>query len=231
MTRSVALVGEGLRFNDWDPVIERLESWGYNQKVFKDHKDMKEDYRLGIILNYNDIIPPSTLNLAKKGFILFHSSDLPQGRGWAPIYNTITRGLPLVQTMLFGEKEVDSGPMIAKARYPLDGTELENEVRHIDEKLTILLIDNCLRDVIERSIQGKSQSEKDATYWDRRYPEDSKISINRSLESVVDHLRGVPDEAPAFFEYEGRNFEVELSSFGDSEINFEREAVSIEQYY
>jgi len=228
---TIALVGDGLRFADWDSIVDRLDSWGYEHRVFSDHESMEDEYRLGIILNYNRILPQSKLELAEDGFILFHSSDLPKGRGWAPIYNTMVRDLPLVQTMLFVEEDVDSGPMIAKAKYPLEGIELEHEVRRIDENLTIALIDSCLRDIIETEIQGKSQSDEDATYWERRYPEDSKVILSDSLESIVDHLRAVPDEAPGFFEYRGRKFAIEISDLGTSRVEFESGNVSLEKFY
>lgn len=230
-TNTIALVGDGLRFNGWDPIVERLDSWGYEHKVFRNHENMKNEHRLGVILNYTEIIPPSTLELAERGFVLFHSSDLPEGRGWAPIYNTIIKGLPLVQTMLFVEEDVDSGPMIAKARYPLEGVELESEVRYIDERLTIILIDECLRSVVEEDVQGKPQSDEDATYWDRRYPEDSEVNISDSLGSIVNHLRAVPDDAPAFFEYRGRKFAIEISDLESSELKFESDNVCIERFY
>lgn len=228
---TIALVGDGLRFAGWKPITDYINSCGYKYKLFDTHEKIEGKCRLGVLLNYNSILPQSTIELSENGFVLFHSSDLPQGRGWAPIYNTIVRGLPLVQTMLFVEESVDSGPMIAKARYPLEGTELEHEVRNLDEQLTIALVNNCLKDTIEKNIQGKEQIEEDATYWDRRYPEDSEVDILDPLESIVDHLRAVPDDAASFFEYHGRKFVIRISNKESSKPEFEKEKVSLEKFY
>jgi methionyl-tRNA formyltransferase len=230
-TDTIVLIGDGLQFNGWEPITTRLESWGYEYEIFSKHNSIKTECELGIILNYDEIIPQSTLTLARKGFVLFHSSDLPKGRGWAPIYNTIVRDLPLVQTMLFAVKEVDSGPMIAKARYPLKGIELESEVRYIDEMLTIAIIDDCLIDIIRTDVQGKPQSDDDATYWKRRYPEDSELNPSDSLISMFNHLRGVPKDARSFFNYDGRKFHIELTDPNPSEIKFDDDKLTVEQFY
>lgn len=227
----VSLLGKGLTAEGWEPVVNRLEEWGYDYRIYRDHNDIDEPCRLGIILNYSSIVPRDILEIPTRGFILFHSSDLPKGRGWAPIYNTMTRGLPLVQTMLYATEQVDAGPMIAKARYPLRGTELENEVQEFDDELTIILVENCLRDVLDNDVSGKEQLEKKATYWEKRSPSDSEIDVECTIGDVVDHLRAVPDEAPPFFKYEGRSFKIQLTPMEPRPIEFDPQRVTLERYY
>lgn len=228
---TVSLLGKGLTAEGWEPVVNRLEEWGYESRIYRDYDDIDEPCRLGIILNYSSIVPRDTLEVPTRGFILFHSSDLPKGRGWAPIYNTMTRGLPLVQTMLYATEQVDAGPMIAKARYPLRGTEVENEVQDFDDKLTIVLIEGCLRDVLESDVTGREQVEKKSTYWEKRSPTDSEIDTRRVVNDVIDHIKALPDEAPPFCEYRDRTYEIDLIPTDPQSIEFDQQRVTLEKYY
>jgi methionyl-tRNA formyltransferase len=226
---SIVFLGKGMNYGGWDYLIQWAEEHGVRAYIFERHEEVTGTYDLGILLGYNRIIPSCVLECSQKGFLLFHSSDLPQGRGWAPIYYTIFKGLPLVQTMLYASERVDQGKMIAKAFYELSGAELENEVRLIDDVMTRKLLDECLLELLQRNLEGRAQDESDATWWARRHPVDSEIDINKPLAAELGKIRGLPSSAPAYFQSCGRKFYITLSS--DEKLPFNEADIRIEKYY
>ncbi len=228
------LLGSGLHEKRWEPLEQILSSRGYQWTIANRHEDfdrINEDIDLGILLGYKRIVPEEILKAPKQGFILFHSSDLPRGRGWAPIYNTVTRNLPLTQSLLFANTEIDAGPIIAKAHYPLDGNELEKEIRQIDDELTTILFEDSIDAVLKGETLPKPQNTSDMTLWRRRYPVDSQIDPERSLVDIISHLRGLPSESPGFFYYKGRRFMIRLEAEDETAIGFTKEKVKIERNY
>lgn len=227
--KKAMLLGTGLNRLGWEPVVAHLKQWGVVPVISQDHESL-DTCELTILLGYERLLPTAALDKARLGTILFHSSDLPKGRGFAPIYNTMVRNLPLVQTMLYASEKADLGPIIAKARYPLDGTETEDEVRHYDDNLTLMLLGRCLPDLVRGRVNGCTQDEGAASWWPRRSPDDSRIAPAKTILSVFDHMRALPESAPAFFDHRGRRFAIRVEAM-DEPIPFDREKVVLETMY
>lgn len=227
---SLILIGKGLNESGWERVVPVIEANACSWQITENHQVIKGDFDLGVLLGYNKIVPEDVLNIPRYGFILFHSSNLPKGRGWAPIYNTIVRELPLVQTLLFVTPDVDSGNIIAKAKYLLQGNETEREVRMIDDLMTLCLLEESLKPLLRGEITGISQNENDATWWRRRAPEDSVVDLNRALIELVDHLRALPKSAPAFFDYKGRRFYLTVKP-ADGTREIDKNKITIDRFY
>ena len=208
----VVLLGKGLNRDGWSPVIDRLNSMGCTSYTVEDESQITCDAHVGILLGHDRLVSIESLQKPRMSFVLFHSSDLPMGRGWAPIYHTIANGLPLVQSMLIASEGADKGPLLAKARYPLIGVELEEEVREIDDMMTLVLIDKVLPSYLRGELQPLPQVGENATWWSRRRPSDSEVSLNLPLHQMMDHLRALPSSAPPFFEWKGRRFNLRLES-------------------
>lgn len=208
--KKIQLLGKGLNYNGWTPIEEIITGQDYECFVFDSHDELSEDCDLGVLLGYDRIIPESVIASARCGFVLFHSSDLPEGRGWAAIYNTMIGKSQLTQTMLFAAPKVDSGDVLMKAFYPLSGYETENEIRKIDDALTIAMFEKAFEELLTGKVTGTPQDESKATYNKRRTPADSAIDPDLPLRDFVDHLRALPKEAPAFFDYKGRRFNLLL---------------------
>jgi len=91
-------------------------SSGFQLNFFKD--------TLGLILDFNKIIPREIINLFSKGIINLHFSKLPQNRGPAPVQKTILNGdkEAWITYYLINEK-IDQGMIISQLSIPLDFTE------------------------------------------------------------------------------------------------------------
>ena len=77
------------------------------------------------ILSYDLIILWSYRKILKnisyyRNIVLFHSSDLPDGKGWAPIFNTLNRNKKFfVISGILPADEVDSGDIICQAKFEI----------------------------------------------------------------------------------------------------------------
>lgn len=84
----------------------------------------RNDNLIGLILDYNKIIPEEIIRLFPKGIINIHFSKLPQYRGPAPVQTAILNGdtQTAISYFLITE-EVDAGPILQQTSLPVDQTE------------------------------------------------------------------------------------------------------------
>lgn len=165
------------------------------------------DYKLIILWNYNKIIA----DLPKqKNVILFHSSDLPKGRGWAPIYYSIFENEPEHYISgIFAEKNVDSGDIIIKASFPLSEDYTADDLRRFDMEISIRMVEMILKRFESREIRGAKQKGL-STYRKRRRSEDNLVDLNQRLIDIIPHLRACEVSSPAFFDLNGTRYNLKL---------------------
>ena len=79
---------------------------------------------LGVLADYGRIVPPAILDLPAHGILNVHPSLLPRHRGATPIPAAIRAGdRETGVTIIRMDDGVDTGPIVARERWPLDGTE------------------------------------------------------------------------------------------------------------
>lgn len=208
----IGLLGKGLNSGNWHPLEMAIIREGIKYQFLPNHNEISESHTIVISLGYDRIIPQECLVRPKFGVAVFHSSDLPKGRGWAPLFYTIiNKERYLTQTLFYADADIDSGPIIAKAKYPLNSLMTVSDLRVIDDFLTWALVDMYIGKMSRRKLNATPQNHAEATYWDRRYPKDSRIDATKSLAELYDSIRALPDNLPAFFEKDGATVEVRLN--------------------
>ena len=168
-----------------------------------------ENYRLIVLWNLKKIIKkiPKINNV-----IVIHSSDLPKGRGWAPLYYALANNnLKHTISAFLVSKHADRGDIIAKAKFSISPLHTVETLRKVDAEICIMMIGLILKHFRGRLISGSKQKGK-PTYFARRYPADSKININKALVKIIPHLRGCGNEYPAFFNWRGYKFQLFLKA-------------------
>jgi len=85
----IGLLGKGLNANTWVPLELIMAAKGISYGFLAHFREIQSKYSLVISLGYDRMIPQDYLHKTKFGIIVFHSSDLPRGRGWAPLFYTI----------------------------------------------------------------------------------------------------------------------------------------------
>jgi methionyl-tRNA formyltransferase len=166
-----------------------------------------EQYRLIVLWNLRRVIRhlPATSNVA-----VFHSSDLPKGRGWAPIYHALADGhQEHVITAILAGPEVDAGDVIAKARFRIQACHTADSLREIDEEVCVMMVAEIL-DHFEYHPISATPQQGQASYYARRLPSDSEVDIGRSLVDLLPHIRGCGSNYPAFFDWQGCRYLISL---------------------
>jgi methionyl-tRNA formyltransferase len=179
----------------------------FDVTLSKSLPDKSDEFCLIVLWN----LPRKIYNLpAKRNIVVFHSSDLPNGRGWAPIYYALAENRKEhVITAILASEQVDSGEIIAKARFKIQSSYLADNLRKIDEEICIKMAIVILERIRTKSLRTKPQIGR-ATYYNRRQLADNKIDVERRFVDLIPHIRGCESAHPAFFDWDGCRYNIIL---------------------
>lgn len=107
-----------------DPRLQTPEASATGEQAASNFLLPSSTATIGLILDFNKIIPNEIINLFSKGILNIHFSKLPQSRGPAPVQYTILNGdsQAWITYYLISEK-LDAGKIITQTSLPLDLTE------------------------------------------------------------------------------------------------------------
>ncbi|TEX99760.1 methionyl-tRNA formyltransferase [Campylobacter sp. US42a] len=194
--------------NQWFiPYAEKLNQLIKNSKLFFNHMEIF-NFDIVFILSYHKIIDKKFLKQNRYNIII-HESNLPQGKGWAPLFHQIIEGKNEITFSLFeADEKIDNGDIYLQKTLKLNGLELYEELRKKQAQLTI---DMCLDFLkLYPNIQAKRQKGQES-FYPKRSPKDSELDINKSLKEQFNLLRIVNNEEfPAFFYKDGKKFIIKI---------------------
>jgi len=146
--------------------------------------------------------------------LVVHESDLPKGRGFAPISWQILEGKSRIAVCLIEAKDMaDSGEIWLKEYIDLDGTELCQEWRHLQGEKTIEI---CLKFCDQQGSLSATSQSGSPTFYKRRSPKDSKLDPNKTIAEQFNLFRVVDNhDYPAFFTHNGRKYQLEIKPYDD----------------
>lgn len=153
---------------------------------------------------WHQIIDERLLEIPSQAFVGFHSSDLPRGRGGAPINWSLIHGEERVPLRLFRYvRNVDGGDIIARESVAV---EARDDVGTILDKLAVAAcdaLDSVRADFESGSLDATPQSRADATYRPRRQPQDGLIDWQRPATALHDWVRAQTDPYPGAYTFFG----------------------------
>ncbi|MEA2099790.1 MAG: formyltransferase family protein [Campylobacterota bacterium] len=196
------------------PYAKELSQQIQNSKLFFSHKDIYENYDVVFILSHHTIVPKKYLTKNRYNIVI-HASDLPKGKGWAPLFWQILenkKNIPF--TMFEASNGVDDGEIYMQKNLELDGYELNEELR---EKQANFIIQMCL-DFLENYDKYKTPSKQNGeeSFYKRRTAKDSELDINKTIKEQFNLLRIVDNENyPAFFEIDGHKYSLKIDRIED----------------
>ena len=198
------------------PIYSSLESWVSKQRaqhsvsLVNKVKELTQPAELLFLISCSELVTKATRSLFKKALVI-HASDLPEGRGWSPHIWQVIRGADrFAVTMFEAEDAVDSGAIWAQRWVTLEGHELFDEINAKLFAAELELMDEAVAKF--DTIAPRAQDTRAPTYFPKRTPEDSRLDPNASLASQFEQLRVAdPVRFPAFFEYRGKRYYVQLS--------------------
>lgn len=132
--------------------------------------------------------------------VMLHPSPLPKFRGGSPIQNQIINGkLDSAVSIFKISQKIDEGDIIYQKYLSLEGelSKIFSEIIKIGTKLSIKMINNF------KKLKLKKQDNTIATYYSRRKPSQSEITINEIKNSTANELynkiRSLQDPYPNAF--------------------------------
>lgn len=176
---------------------------GFNFTKIYDANDIS-NFDLVFVLGYTKI-----LDIRQKDescqLYLVHESDLPLGKGFAPVQWQILEGKnDIVVSLLELSEHVDSGDIVEQAKINFNGTELYDEIRKKQANATYDLIIKFLEKypAIEKTPQSGN-----STFYRKRRPSDSELDIDKTIRDQFLLLRTCNNSSwPAYFQYRGAKY-------------------------
>ncbi|WP_057883836.1 methionyl-tRNA formyltransferase [Tsuneonella troitsensis] len=161
---------------------------------------------IAIVAAYGLILPQAVLDIPKQGCLNVHASLLPKWRGAAPIQRAIMAGDPVTGiTIMRMEAGLDTGPMLATARTPIDDKtagELTEELAEIGAQLMVgTLIDLPMLHAIE-------QDDAEASYAPKIDKAEARIDWSGDAEAIERKMRGLAPFPGAWFDLDGERIKV-----------------------
>ena len=187
-------------------IIPYLDKLSYDFKHIFSHEYIS-DGDIMFILSCEKIVPEEYLRFHKYNIVI-HPSKLPHGKGWSPLAWQVLENKDKIPVTLFEASEkVDSGDVYLVDYIYLDGTELNDEIKDKQGKLTIKMM---LTFIDNYPMKGVAQSGKES-FYKKRTTKDSELNINKTIKDQFNLLRVVDnDKYPAFFYHNGQKYIVKV---------------------
>lgn len=195
--------------NKW--ILNRLKKTKYKNilkaKIYWDLRKIN-NYDILFIINYTKIIPKQNLKQNQFNFVV-HGSDLPRGKGFAPLqWQILENKKKITFSVININEKIDGGNLILKDKLMLNGLELYEELRDLQANKIFQMINHVIS--IFPNIKQAKQKGK-STFYRKRTKLDSKLDINKTIKSQFNKLRVVNNEKwPAFFYYKNKKFIIKI---------------------
>jgi methionyl-tRNA formyltransferase len=193
----IACVGyRSWALNIYDSLVQNSD---HNFLIFRSKAQFKEevlrDFRPDFVLFYGWSWYVSEELLSDFKCLMLHPSPLPKYRGGSPIQNQIIAGESDSKVSIFlMTKEMDAGDIVAQEYLSLNGSisDIFTRIESIGIRIT--------SEIINSSFNPVPQQHCDATYFRRRTPEESEITLDElstmSSVYIYNKIRMLADPYP-----------------------------------
>ncbi|MGL4674112.1 MAG: methionyl-tRNA formyltransferase, partial [Wohlfahrtiimonas sp.] len=162
-----------------------------------------------LTMAFGQLVPESILNIPALECINLHASLLPKLRGGAPIHKAIMTGETKTGiTLMYMEKTLDSGDMIATREVTIDADDTTGDLH---DKLMLCggkMIIEELPDILSQTSTRTPQNHKLATYAPNIKREEEWISFHNQTKDVYNHIRGLIPWPGCYFRFQGKEIKV-----------------------
>lgn len=161
---------------------------------------------VAVVVAYGLILPQPVLDAPRLGCINVHASLLPRWRGAAPIQRAILAGDQVTGiTIMRMQAGLDTGPMLAKARVPVEDKtsgELHAELAEVGARL---LVDTLAG--IEH-LRPEEQNGLEANYAAKIDKAEARIDFTRSAELIEREVRAFAPFPGSWLTLDGERIKV-----------------------
>ena len=143
-----------------------------------------------VLADYGQLVPDEMLGSPEHGALNLHPSLLPRHRGATPIPAAILAGDPETGVTLFRmDTGLDSGPIIARRRQALDGTETTPSLEADLADIAATLLIDALPGWLDGSIQAVPQAAEGVTLTRPLRREDGRLDPRRAATELERQVR------------------------------------------
>jgi len=198
------------RTNGW--IWEHFPHQFDDLKKFKVHKTFDADsirnFDIVFVLGYTKILSGDFLT-SNKLILVVHESNVPNGKGFAPVQWQILEGKDeITVSLLEVVEQVDSGDVVAQKKLVFDGTELYQEIRSKQAQATYDVISGFLT---QYPMIVKQPQVGEGSFYRKRSPSDSELDLDQTIREQFQLLRVCNNDAwPAFFIKDGQKYVVKI---------------------
>lgn len=141
---------------------------------------------LVLMCGWRQIVPEEILRIPTKGFYGFHPTLLPEGRGPAPLINSIMLNLKESGVTMFKVSNgIDDGDIVGQEKFIIEKDDYVGDVYKKATEATIKLIKYYLYRIKDNKIQTKKQGESKSKRFPKRKLLDNKINIDEDPMDVI----------------------------------------------
>ena len=188
-------------------LVAELQAQDLDAWLVRESQNIDEVW-INFMLGCTKIVSPEILKKNRHNLVV-HESNLPEGRGLAPMTWQIIEGKNKIPVCLVeAADEVDSGLIWIKDEIKLHGTELSGEWRALQGNKTIEL---CKKFIYSYGQLTPTEQTGQGNWYSKRSWEDSELDPDKTLAEQFALLRVVDNDAyPAFFNYKGRSYKLTI---------------------
>ena len=174
-----------------------------NEALIISHKDITPEDDFVFCLSYPKIILEPYISLPRVGVFVNHSSDLPKGRGWAPLQWSVLKQLDMITVTLFkAVTAMDAGDWCFKESYPVEIYDTIYTLYEKDREASKRLLQKAVSAYKTGTLVFHKQT-GNPEYWPKRTPNDSQLDSQLSIGELWNHISICDNDAyPAFFRWE-----------------------------
>ncbi len=161
---------------------------------------------VAVVAAYGLILPQAVLDIPAHGCLNIHASILPRWRGAAPVHRAIMAGDPVTGvTIMQMEAGLDTGPMLATVRAPIEGRST-GEMTEVLAELGAQLMVGTLREL--KNHRPLAQDAEEATYAPKIDKAEARIDWSQDATTIERQVRGLAPSPGAWFDLNGDRVKV-----------------------
>ena len=153
----------------------------------------------------SQLIPRDMLDIPPLGFIGFHPTHLPLGRGKTPLAWLILEQMNGAATFFLIQEGVDDGPILSQVPYSVndvdDATSVEEKMLTAECQALDVLLPNLLSD----SLNPTNQDDRLSTYYGKRSPLDGWIDWSSDTQTILRLIKATTSPHPGAYTFERDN--------------------------
>lgn len=194
-------------------IFSKVKEFSKSVSFLQNHKELKGNYDINIIFSYFKIIPKIYLKKSKVNLIP-HESNLPKGKGMSPLTWQILEGKKKICfSLIEANSKIDNGVVYYKKIKTIPKDFLFDEIKKIQLNENLKLIVKFIKFYKRKNKAPNSKIQiGKSTFYKKRVPKNSEITIKNSIFSQFNLLRVVDNKNyPAYFRIYGKKYILKIS--------------------